>query len=146
MSDHVPEEFMPDRRKHGYREIEEKLEKHYADLEQSLADHAESLEDRLSGFFTKALIVFAILGMTSAGSLFGFGIVLKVIQNQRYEASFQNCQQQNLRHDNAVAKAKRVFPEETQAGVIEVLDALQPFIRNCDKQARNRVKGDEDGK
>lgn len=124
---------LPDRRRHGYKELEEKLE-----------EHAHEMEDRLRKFFTKALIAFAIVGVTSAGSLLGFGILLKVIQNQRYDASYQNCRQQNIRHDEAVAEARKVFPKRTQKGVVDVLDKLQPYIDDCAKQAKSRVRGDRD--
>lgn len=133
---------LPDRRKHGYAELEKRLE-----------DHAISIEKRLARLIAKALLGFAVIGITSAGALLGFGVVLKEqnrtsseIQTQRYEASFQTCLAQNERHDAAIKKAKVILPKQAQQTVILLVNELQPFVEDCDKQARTRVKGNADGK
>lgn len=130
----------PYRRKNGYKELEQKLE-----------EHATYLEDRLRRFFTKALYAFAVLGVTSAGALLGFGVVLDQqgdvsndIQIQRYEAIYENCIQQNQRHDNAVAKAEGILPKESREVVILLVNELQPYVEDCEKQARSRVQGNRD--
>lgn len=104
MTEESSPEVQPDRRKHGYQELEKKLD-----------DHAKAIEDRLSAFISKAMVAFAIIGLFSTGSLIGFGILLKQqghtadeIQQQRREAIIRNCVDQNKRHDNTIEKFQQV--------------------------------------
>jgi precorrin-2 methylase len=51
----------PDRRKHGYKELENKLDR-----------HAEEIKSRLEKFIRRGLVAFAIIGIFTALALFGF--------------------------------------------------------------------------
>jgi predicted negative regulator of RcsB-dependent stress response len=135
----MTEEHLPDRRKHGYRELETKLDHHY-----------EELELRLKRFFSKCLIAFAIMGISTAVSLFGFGLVLKQhqdltkqIQEQRRNSVFEACRSQNQRHDDTVAKLKALpdFNPSAQAATISLIDSLAPK-QNCQQLAQAVVEGD----
>lgn len=127
----------PDRRKYGYQTLEKKLQ-----------THSEHVEKRLSRFFFKALLAFALIGITSAGSLLGFGIVLDQsantsaeIQNQRFDNIYQNCIQQNTRHDRAITRANMILPKQAQKVVSLLVDELQPYVADCKGFAATRVKG-----
>lgn len=127
----------PDRRKHGYRELEKKLN-----------DHTTEIEHRLERFFIKALAAFAVLGITSAGSLLGFGIVLQEqkkvdarIQEQRFDAFKLNCEQQNTRHDRAIIRAENLLPPPGRRTVVLLVNELQPYTKSCVDYAKARVKG-----
>lgn len=156
-------EDLPDRRRHGYSELEEKLD-----------NHAQDLEDRLQRFITKALVGFAVIGLTSALSIFGFGLVLSeqaktsdrlaelvienkktadAIQRQRETSIREDCQHTNKRHDDTFAKLILLSKQDensrkTQAGKIEVrrrrdvtlglIEALAPK-QDCEKLVRNAL-------
>lgn len=125
----------------------------YDDVDLKFEELALAEAKRLRGFFIKALFAFAVLGMTSAGALLGFGIVLnkqretsRIIQKQRYNSIYENCIQQNYRHSNTVKKAKRILPVDSQKAVILLVNELQPYVDNCVMQAKNRVQGKRDAK
>lgn len=140
-------ESLPERRKHGYEELEKKLD-----------EHAARLDSRLESFIRHALIAFAFIGLTSVGSLVGFGIVLskqgqtaKDIQAQRRDAIFRACYEQNLRHDNTITQLKAVTAEaakqdpkradEIKSSVkssITIIEALVPK-NNCVKLVAQSV-------
>lgn len=100
----MEDEPLPDRRRHGYQDLEEKLD-----------EHAQKITDRLEEFIRRALIGFAVIGITSAASLAGFGILLvkqdntsKEIQAQRRESILRGCLEQNTRHDNTISQLQVV--------------------------------------
>lgn len=143
----MTDEELPDRRKHGY-----------ADLEKQVEDHTKEVEDRLHKFFTKALATFALLGFISAGSLLGFGVVLQTqadvsrkIQEQRFDAFRLNCEQTNDRYFaviSAINKAIAATPPKQRAQAEKsavpfkaILAAAVPFTPDCYGYARDRVKG-----
>jgi hypothetical protein len=135
--DYSGDPYPPYRRKNGYKELADKID-----------EHTNRVEERFRKFLTKALMAFAVLGFTSAGALLGFGVVLKeqnktdkLIQDQRYEYIYQDCVDQNSRHDNAVRRARELFPGQTRKTVTEILDELQP-VRDCKALANRRVRGD----
>lgn len=106
------------------------------------------LENRFRRFFTKALIAFAVVGISSAFAIGGFGFVLKrqardarEIQLQRYQSLVVNCEAQNARNMGTIAKAKSLKPA-TQKTVMLLVDELQPFVKDCDAFAGRRVKGE----
>ncbi len=114
------------------------------------------LETRLRKFFFKALVAFAIIGLTSAGSLFGFGVLLKEqgkvdtqIQAQRYDTVLDNCEAQNKRNLQTIKKSKTLSPG-TQRVVRLLVNELQPFQKDCKKLALSRVgltrESDQDAK
>lgn len=109
----------------------------------SQKDLETKLEIRLHRFFFRALIAFAVIGMTSAGSLLGFNFVLHEIQRQRQETIEQNCIQQNIRHDNAILRAKEVLPKQAQGTVIILVNELQPYVMDCKSFSVRRVRGDK---
>lgn len=125
----------------NHEELAEVLEEHAEVIGKKLEKNTEYVEKRLGRFFFKALIAFAIIGMSSAGSLFGFTVVLKEIQTQRYDTIVMNCEQQNDRHDKTIARAKELLPERVQEAVILIVNELQPYVEDCEAFARKRVKG-----
>lgn len=139
----------PERRREGWHdEVVEELNK-----------HADRIEARLRKFYLKALIAIAIIGLTSAVALAGFGYLLRkqhettnAIQEQRKESIFRACADQNERHDNsftefrtAAADYIKKHPKEA-AQVRESVDANLAIIealspkQDCVKVVRNSVK------
>lgn len=123
---------LPDRRQHTY-----------ADLEERLDEHVISIEARLHRFFTKALAIFAIIGLTSAIALLGFSLTLSEIKETRRLFVVATCLSQNQRHDKAVdrfndasARAIKRAPEfakqirESTDDNLAIIDALAPR-QNC---------------
>lgn len=136
----------PERRQ-GYDELNAKINKKY-----------EGLETRLEKFFSKALFAFAIIGMATAISLLGFGLVLnaqsdtaKTIQQQRYESLLNSCLDQNVRHDNVIkrideAVAGTPAPQRKQAELSAkpfklILEAAVPYTADCRVYSASRVRG-----
>jgi hypothetical protein len=133
------EELFPDRRKHGYKELEDKLDK-----------HATEIKDRLAIFIRRGLIAFAIVGVFTTLALFGFGYLLReqhkttdLIQEQRRDAVRTTCEEQNKRHDRTVAVLERVLRdaekktperkaqiEAARASNLLLINALAPH-RDC---------------
>lgn len=72
----------------------------YAELGQQLQAHADRIEDRLHAFFLKALIAFAVIGLTSAIALFGFGYTINQLRDTRQDFTRTTCVSQNEKHDN----------------------------------------------
>ena len=127
----MSEEHLPDRRKHGYRELEEKLEAHVEELREEHQKAIRQIEARFAKRYRGMLIAFSIIGLTSALALAGFGILLdrqgeqqdqlKIqqtqlasvveantqlaldIQQQRKDSIRATCQAQNDRHDATTA-------------------------------------------
>lgn len=133
-------------------------EKRNGDDRRDVSPHQEYLELRLARFFAKCLAIFAVLGVTNAVALLGFGIVLgkesdltNRIQRQRYDALLQSCAETNQRNqdvnsriDDAIAK----LPPKGQARAKEkakpfrlIISAAVPYKRNCPEYASARVKG-----
>ena len=143
------DEEVPDRRKHGY-----------ADLEKKLDDHAEKLDKRLAAFIRQGMIVFGILALTNTISLVGFGILLSKqgqttadIQTQRRESILRSCLEQNVRHDNTINQLKIITAanlkqrpkeaskiKESVAPTIALIDALAPK-KECAKLVKESVDG-----
>lgn len=163
MGDEYTPEYLPDRRRHGYQELEQKLE-----------EHTEAIESRFQRFFIMALIAFSIIGLTSAGALVGYGVLLRqtshqadeiqqqttiiqrqtnIIQQQRRDSVRKTCQEQNERHKNTVkvfngifAKALKKATDPVQRAQLLssrnanllVINALAPH-QNCDEVVRKAV-------
>lgn len=109
------------------------------------------LEKQLQKFFRKALIAFAIIGMTCFISLLGFGLVLREIQQERFES----CTNQVLRHDaatkaliagsdqdqaNAADEAARKEIRRRRDVTLALIDAISPR-QNCKKTVPTGLKG-----
>lgn len=156
---------LPERRQTSFRSLEELHE----ELVKELNQHADRIEtntkQNLRGFYTKALIGFAVLGIACAVGLLGFGIVLKkqnqtskAIQLQRFEASLDSCLATNIRHDKVVLKidtaidtllqqtAPHPTSKQKQGTKLfkilfkEILGEAVPYTDNCVDFARKRVK------
>jgi len=131
------EEFLPDRRKHGYRELEVQVDSHF-----------EKLATKMERFMSQATIAFAIIGITSAIAIFGFGFVLKEhrditqrIQEQRRNAIRTACQAQNSRHDTTIAQLGNLGIRGVEREVtVSLIDTLAPK-ENCEKLVDEQVKG-----
>lgn len=145
----MTEETLPEKRKY----------EHYARLEARFDSHVEVMEARLNRFFVRALAAFAILGLTSAGSLLGFSAVLSEqsktsteIQTQRFTTLLQSCRDQNDRNrdvkkqiDNAIdklPKKEREAAEERSKSFRLIMDAAAPYRSDCRAYANARVRGD----
>jgi len=151
----TPPEGLPDRRRHGYKELEERLDAHAAEI-------AHRFKKRYRGM----LIAFSIIGLSSAVALVGFGIVLEQqgnqqdrieqlaeenqtlaldIQSQRAKSVRLACEDQNDRNtqtsDALIAAAEEdAAQRETEAEKAEVrrrrdvtlalINALQP-VKDC---------------
>lgn len=134
----------PDRRKEDYDKLDKKIEEFKADL-----------LSRLERFIRKALFAFAIIGITSAIGLLGFGLALRAVQKAREDFIRDSCVAQNKRHDKtisafneAAAAAMKKYP--TRAAEIRdsvntnlgIIDALAPK-QNCEQLVRV-ANGDQD--
>src|SRR3954464_10824371 len=100
---------VPDRRRHGYVELETKLENHVARIEGEIDAHTQRIEARFKKWFIVSLTAFAIIGLTSAIAIVGFGFILneesnqnEQIQRQRGEYVLTECRATNARHRNTV--------------------------------------------
>lgn len=109
---------------------------------------SEQEQKRLYRVFAKGILALVIFGLTNAGALLGFGVVLREqaktsekIQSQRYDNIYENCEEQNYRHDKAITKAKTILPVRAQSVVILIVDELQPFVQDCSLLAKSRVTG-----
>jgi hypothetical protein len=102
----------------------------YAELAQRLDEHANHISERFSRWFRLGLIAFAIIGVTSAIALVGFGYALREIQMQRREI----CESQNRRHDNTINRLNNTdrFSPEGRKVTTALVDALVP-VQDCSK-------------
>jgi hypothetical protein len=100
----------------------------YAELAKRLDDHADEIAARFSRWFRAGLIAFAVIALTSAIALVGFGYALREIQQQRREI----CISQNRRHDNTINRLNNTdrFSPEGRKVTTELVDALVP-VQNC---------------
>lgn len=122
---------VPDRRKHGYGKLEEKMDNELAGIRWSL---------------TKFMMVAAVTGMLALGAAVilytGQRGLTDDIQDQRFDSLVKLCQEQNERHDNTI---NRISESNTSAEVknqrIFLVDALQPKVNDCTVDARRRVRG-----
>lgn len=103
----------PDRRKEDFEQLNKRIDERF-----------EKLTERLARFITKALIAFAIIGITSAVAIGGFGLVLGKIKDTRKDFVFDTCTAQNKRNSNTVKafneeakRIKKIYP--AQAGQID---------------------------
>lgn len=69
-------ENLPDRRRHGYQELYDKIESHLTEIETTLDAYIDRVETRFQKRYRGMLIAFSIIGITSAVALVGFGILL----------------------------------------------------------------------
>ncbi len=132
----MTEDYDGPERRRGYEEIAEQLDAHVL-----------RIEEWLQKLIARALIAFAVIGVTSAVALLGFGIILKQhqnvtkeIQNQRRLQVLEPCISQNVRHDTTIARLNRAhFDKEAEQLTISLIDALAPK-QNCDKLVRQQVR------
>lgn len=155
---------MPDRRRHGYLELEEKLDA-----------HAEAISRRFHKRFRGMLVAFAIIGMTSAIALAGFGVLLgdqretsnqlQVLVKQNEQASIEiqtqrensiraQCQEQNARNRNTsnalihaagvdmasrTTEAEKAEVKRRRDVTLGLIDALAP-VQDCDAKVKQAVQ------
>ena len=122
--------------------------------------HQEYLEERLRSFFAKCLAIFAVLGVTNAVALLGFGIVLgkessltDTIQRQRYDALVTSCadtDQRNIDVNNRIDDAIQALPpkgrKKGRAAAKPfrlILNAAVPYKKDCPRWAEARLKGSQ---
>lgn len=142
------ERHTPDRRESGWHE----------DIKEELNAHADRIETRVRRFYSRALGAFAVMGISCAVALVGFGVVLDAqkttthtIQQQRYDAFLQNCLDTNVRHDNVVKRinrAARLVPKKKRdphgiALFKNILEAAVPYTSDCRAFAHARVRGEQ---
>lgn len=138
---------LPDRRQHTYAELKKRLD-----------EHIEVIEVRLHRFFKKALFIFAVIGITSAISIFGFGITLSQIKDTRRDFVRDTCLAQNHRNRATVAEFYRVAKElkkqypnraaEIDQSVktnLRLINTLAPR-QNCEKLSQLSVGEDNQPK
>lgn len=112
----------------------------------------ENAEDRFGRFFAKALGSFAIIGVTTALALTGFGLVIREIQHQRYVSLLISCRETNERNKNVNARIheavsdvpigpKRVKATEAAKPFRLIITAAVPFTKDCTAYAKSRVGG-----
>lgn len=100
----------------------------------------------------KSLAAIIVVGLTCAAALFGFGLVINEIQQQRFDALVMNCEETNKRNTNVnaqISQAVAVIPTgprrsraEKSAGPFRlILNAAVPYTKDCHAYARERVKG-----
>lgn len=155
--------FPPDRRMHGYKELEDKLDEHAEKLEEQLNQHAENLNKRLARFIRSGLFAFAMTGLLSAAAIVGFGFLLNEqgkqateIQNQRREAILRSCGELNQRHDETIKAFHEVAEQESKKhperavqikestqGTLRLINALVPK-QECQRIAALAVDVDLD--
>lgn len=119
------------------RDFPTERRKGFKELAENIDTHAEALDRRLETFIKKATLGFAIVGVSSAVGLAGFGVVLHEFQQD----NTNDCLKQNARHDDtsnqliALAKVDE-DARKTEAEKLEVrrrrdvtlalIDALAP--------------------
>lgn len=95
----------------------------YEHIDRKIDEDLDAIRKQIHRFFLWGLVIVAIVGISTAVSIFGFGIVLKkqgeqndrieqqnaeiqkqnaAIQQQREDFVRQSCIDQNARHDNTV--------------------------------------------
>lgn len=105
----------------------------------------------LESILVKALAAFIVVGITCAAAIFGFGLVLKEIQQQRFDSLVQTCEETNKRNKNVnseIDKAIEALPARKQAKAEKdagpfrlILNASVPYTDDCHEYANERVKG-----
>lgn len=130
----------------------------HKELTEELTAHANRIESRIRRFYSRALGAFAVMGISCAVALVGFGVVLDAqkttthnIQQQRYDAFLQTCLDTNVRHDNVIARidqAAKLIPKKQRdphglALFKHILEAAVPYTSDCRKFAHARVRGEQ---
>lgn len=129
----MPDGQTVDRRKHGYTKLEKMLE-----------DDIDEIQKKLSKFFAIviAIIVFGLL--VGYGLYSGQGTITDDIQTQRYNSLVTLCNDQNKRHDDALARINKndLATPAIKQQLILLVDELQPKVDDCTIDAKRRVKRD----
>lgn len=152
----------PDRRIEERRDISP----HQEYLEERLHEFFDLVQARLRRFFAKCLMIFAVLGISCAAGLLGFGIVLSkqgnitdsvaaqnaAIQAQRYDTALSSCNETNARNiavnqeiDKAIAQLppdQRVPAEKQSKPFRLIISASVPLTLDCYAYAEARVQGE----
>jgi len=108
-------------------------------------------QGHLERVLTKALTAFVVVGLSCAAAIFGFGFVLREIQQQRFDSLVQTCQETNQRNqkvnaeiDSAINNLPEQQTKEQEAGTAAfrlIIEAAVPYTDDCHAYASERVKG-----
>jgi hypothetical protein len=132
----------------------------YRELQQQLERQAQEVQGRFHRWFIVGLIAYAIIALSSAVALAGFGIVLTdqnntttQIQQQRHDFTRSTCVDQNQRHDLTGKKliaatrqaihrtpGRKAEIQRSSQTSLTLIDALVPK-RNCEEVARKATEG-----
>lgn len=119
-----------------------------------------SMRAQLAQFIRKSLMAFAVLGLSCAIALLGFGMVLRKqnditnrIQEQRYSVLVQSCKETNDRNkdvnskiDAAVAQIPDVPPgnrakaKKSAKPFRLIISAAVPVHKDCKAYAKQRLR------
>lgn len=123
---------LPDRRRHTYDELCQRLDDHIDEIEAEIDKHNDEVERRLHRFFSKALAIFAVIGFLTAFSLLGYATTVSHLKQTRKQFVYDQCISQNKRHDLTVktffqeaARLKKKFPAETS----QINQSIQSNLR-----------------
>jgi len=123
---------------------------------EGVPERRDGPEDRrhpshLEGILVKALTAMVVVGLSCAAAIFGFGFVLKEIQQQRFDSLVQTCQETNQRNqkvnaqiDTAINQLPKEQTKEEEAATAAfrlIIEAAVPYTDDCHAYAKERVKG-----
>lgn len=93
----MPEDEIPDRRKHGFKALEIMIQK-------IIEEYEDEINHRFARTVRGIIIAFIIVGAASVTGLVLFSITLSDIKDNRAAFVRDSCTAQNARHDNTVHK------------------------------------------
>lgn len=129
-------------------------------LDEKIDDRFGVLTDRLAHFIKRAIVGFAIIGLTSALALAGYGYLLREqhkttneIQQQRKETILRSCTEQNGRHNATIKVLDKVLSDtvksnpklkaqvkDSRAQNLLLINALVP-VQNCSQLVKAATEG-----
>lgn len=76
--------------------------KDYKDVKLTIDERISYVENCIRRWITRGIVGFAIIGITSAIALLGYGYILR----EQHQAALELCKNANIRHDNAILALK----------------------------------------
>lgn len=110
-------------------------------LKEYVDQQFDEVHARLTRFFRVVSVTGILVVVVICWLFIRQGDTTDSIQDQRFNSLVTLCEQQNTRHDATVERAKKRFPPEDAADRIFLIDALQPYVKDCTADAKRRVKG-----
>lgn len=108
-------------------------------MEKRLDKFEDAVNAKMRKFFT-FLSVFVVAGTLVIGVIFYIqGNQSESIQSERFNGYKRTCEGQNARHDAAVKRAEINIRADRRKVTIDLIDALQPNLGDCQKYAQSRV-------